>query len=121
MNTRNERANAEILRCLTEIIQTKINNPRIKNKVVTLSKVECSPDFKFCKVWVSSLNVEDIDEIVSLLNKSQGFIKKNLASMVDMPYLPKFNFLKDKSTENVLRVEELLHDITYSTESESEE
>ena len=120
MNTRNERANAEILKVLTEIIQNKMNDPRLDG-VITIDKVECTPDFKYCKVFISTLELERQDEVVAVLKKSEGFIKKNLASMLDMPYIPKLIFVKDKSAENTIRVQELLKNIKYSTEANDEE
>ena len=48
MNTRMERANAEIQRCLIEIVHTKMNDPRL-NKIVSITDVNVTPDFKYCK------------------------------------------------------------------------
>ena len=110
MNTRMERANSEILKCLTEIIRTKMNDPRL-NKIVSITEVNVTPDFKYCKAKVSVLNIADIVDTAKILQKSEGFIKRELAKMLDMPAVPKINFVVDKSTINAMRVEEILRSL----------
>ena len=56
MSNRQERANSEIQKCLIEIIQHKMNDPRL-DKVITVSDVKVSPDFKFCRVKISVLDL----------------------------------------------------------------
>lgn len=120
MSNRQERASSEIQKCLIEIIQTKMNDPRLK-KVITLTEVKVSPDFQFCKVKVSSLNLKETKEIVEVLQKSEGFIKKELKDMLDLPYMPKFKFDVDKGTASTLQVEEILKNLEIPEEEGDEE
>lgn len=119
MNTRMERANAEIQRCLIEIVHTKMNDPRL-NKIVSITDVNVTPDFKYCKAKVSVLNIEEASEVTKVLQKSEGFIKRELAKMVDMPQVPKINFVVDKSTLSAIRVEEILRSLNIHAEDEGD-
>lgn len=119
MNTRMERANAEIQRCLIEIVHTKMNDPRL-NKIVSITDVNVTPDFKHCKAKVSVLNIEEASEVTRVLQKSEGFIKRELAKMVDMPQVPKINFVVDKSTLSAIRVEEILRSLNIPAEDEGD-
>ncbi len=119
MNTRMERANAEIQRCLIEIVHTKMNDPRL-NKIVSITDVNVTPDFKYCKAKVSVLNIEEASEVTKVLQKSEGFIKRELAKMVDMPQVPKINFVVDKSTLSAIRVEEILRSLNIPAEDEGD-
>lgn len=119
MNTRMERANAEIQRCLIEIVHTKMNDPRL-NKIVSITDVNVTPDFKYCKAKVSVLNIEEASEVTRVLQKSEGFIKRELAKMVDMPQVPKINFVVDKSTLSAIRVEEILRSFNIPAEDEGD-
>ena len=110
MSTRQERANSEIQKCLIEIIQEKMNDPRL-NKIISVTEVKVSPDFKFCKVKISVLDVKDIESVTSILQKSEGFIKKELGKMLDMPYMPKLKFEVDKGAISTMRVEEILKNL----------
>ncbi len=115
MSNRVERANSEIQRCLSEIIRTKMNDPRL-NKIVSITEVNVSPDFKYCKAKVSVLDINDISSVTKILQKSEGYIKRELAKMVDMPFVPKINFVVDKSTESAIRVEEILRNLNIPKE-----
>lgn len=119
MNTRMERANAEIQRCLIEIVHTKMNDPRL-NKIVSITDVNVTPDFKYCNAKVSVLNIEEASEVTRVLQKSEGFIKRELAKMVDMPQVPKINFVVDKSTLSAIRVEEILRSLNIPAEDEGD-
>lgn len=119
MNTRMERANAEIQRCLIEIVHTKMNDPRL-NKIVSITDVNVTPDFKYCKAKVSVLNIEEASEVTRVLQKIEGFIKRELAKMVDMPQVPKINFVVDKSTLSAIRVEEILRSLNIPAEDEGD-
>lgn len=120
MSNRIERANSEIQKCLLEIIQTKMNDPRL-DQVVSITEVSVTPDFKYCKAKVSVLDVNEIANVTRVLQKSEGFIKRELAKMVDMPQVPKIHFVVDKSTMSAIRVEEILRTLNIPAEEASED
>lgn len=119
MSNRIERANSEILKCLMEIIKTKMNDPRL-DKIVSITEVNVTSDFKYCKAKVSVLDINDVANVTKVLQKSEGYIKRELAKMLDMPCVPKINFVVDKSTLSAIRVEEILKTLTIPPEEESE-
>ncbi|MBP3431848.1 MAG: 30S ribosome-binding factor RbfA [Clostridia bacterium] len=107
MSNRMERANSEIQKALIEIIHSKMNDPRL-NKIVSVTEVKVTPDFKYCKAKISVLELDQAATVAQVLQKSEGFIKRELAKMLDMPQVPKINFVVDKSTLSAIRVEEIL-------------
>lgn len=119
MSIRFERANSELQRCISNIIQNQLNDPRI-NPLIYVSEVEVTPDFKYCKVKIAldSENEEELQENIAVLQKSEGFIKKQLANMVRMPFMPKLNFVIDKGTQATIRVNELLRGLNIPHEDD---
>ncbi len=117
MSKRIERANAELQRCLIEIIKNKMNDPRL-DKIVSITEVNVTPDFKFCKAKVSVLDLKDVENVTKVLQSGEGYIKRELAEMVDMPHMPKITFVVDKSTENAIRVEEILRTLNIPKEED---
>jgi len=117
MSKRIDRANSEILRCITDIIHNKMNDPRIDDFVM-ISEVNVSNDFSYLKVKISLLQQDysKADLIINILKKSEGFIKRELANMVRMPQVPHIVFEFDKGVMNELRVEELLKTINIPKE-----
>lgn len=109
MSTRIDRANSEIQHCIADIIQNKMNDPRLKT-LIYVSEVNVTPDFKYCKVKIAIDKDDDqeIKNILQTLQKSSGFIKKELAQMVKMPYVPQLSFVLDKGTRASIRVDEIL-------------
>lgn len=119
MSNRMERANSEVQKCLMDIIKFKMNDPRL-NKVVSITEVNVTPDFKYCKAKVSVLDLDDVANVTKVLQKSEGYIKRELAKMVDMPQVPKINFVVDKSALSAIRVEEILRTLNIPAVEESE-
>ena len=111
-NVRMSRVNAEIQKCIAEIITNKINNPAIDNMIVSVVRVDTAPDLSDAKVFVSILGSEDqkkscFDAIVN----STGFIRHELSRMVRLKTIPTLNFRFDMSYEAGERIYELLEQI----------
>lgn len=122
MSVRFERANSEIQRCLSEIIHNKMNDPRLSS-LLYISEVNVTPDFHFCKVKIAydSENKNELDNIIKILQKSEGFIKRELSTMVRMPHMPKFTFVIDKGTNATVRINEILKNLEIPAGDDNEE
>ena len=118
MSIRFERANSEIQRCISDIIHNKMNDPRI-SPLLYISEVNVTPDFRYCKVKIAldNDNDEEMQEIIKVLEKSEGFIKRELATMVRMPYMPKLQFVVDKGTMATVRINEILKTLNIPEEN----
>ncbi|MBQ8908897.1 MAG: 30S ribosome-binding factor RbfA [Clostridia bacterium] len=117
MSVRFERANSEIQRCISDIILNKMNDPRI-SPLLYISEVNVTPDFRYCKVKVALDNEDEtqLETIIKVLEKSEGFIKRELANMVRMPYMPKLQFVVDKGTMATVRINEILKNLNIPKE-----
>lgn len=122
MSVRFERANSEIQRCISDIILNKMNDPRI-SPLLFISEVNVTPDFRYCKVKIA-LDSEDQSQLaqtIKVLEKSEGFIKRELATMVRMPYMPKLQFVIDKGTMATVRINEILKTLDIPKEEDGED
>ena len=122
MSVRFERANSEIQRCISDIILNKMNDPRI-SPLLYISEVNVTPDFRYCKVKVAldNENLGELETIIKVLEKSEGFIKRELANMVRMPYMPKLQFVIDKGTMATVRINEILKNLNIPKEDGEED
>lgn len=122
MSNRIERANSQIQKALQEILHFHMNDPRIDD-FVGVSEVKVAPDFRYCKVKIALTNGDysKADEVIKTLRKSEGFIKTKLGQMLDMPHMPKLDFVFDKNMQNAIRVEELLKSIEIPEEEENDD
>ncbi len=122
MSNRFERADSELQRCLSIIIHERLNDPRI-DPLIYISEVNVTPDFRFCKVKIAldSDNQTQLETIIKVLDKSQGYIKKELATMVKMPHMPQFQFIIDKGTHATVRINEILKTLNLNKEDKKDE
>ena len=116
---RTERANSEVERALNEILRTKVNDPRL-NEFITITFVELSVDFRYCKVGVS-VYTGDKNIVINQLRKSEGFIKRELVKIVDLPYTPKLNFILDEGAKHSDDINAILETLNIPKESEDDE
>lgn len=119
-NIRQERANAEISKALNVIFREKINDPRIKRLFITITYVKTSADFRHAKVGFSVLNYNK-KEAQKLLQKMEGFIKKELLQMVKLPYAPELVFIADMGEENSERINDILKTLDIPTNNDEED
>ena len=122
MSKRFDRANSQLQKNLSLIIQNKMNDPRI-SPFVYVSEVNVTPDFQYCKVKIAldSEDQKELEETIKVLQKSEGFIKRELANMVDMPYMPKLQFEIDKGRQASIRVNEILKTLNIPKEEGDDE
>lgn len=117
MSLRLDRANKEVQRCVSLIIQTRLNDPRL-DPMIYVSEVNLTPDFKYCKIKIAldNDNQEKLNEMIEVLQKSEGFIKHELATLVKMPSIPKLKFEIDKGTSATIRINEILKSLNLHSE-----
>ena len=119
-NLRQERANSEIIKALSNIIRNKLNNPRLKTEFVTLTYSNVSADFRHLKVGFSVLSGNK-HKVKEILSQSEGFIKRELLKMVKLPFAPKIEFIIDIGEDNSERVNQLLSTLDIPEESFDDE
>lgn len=117
---RQERTNSEIIKRLSVIIRDKINDPRLANQFITLTYVKTSADFRHCKVGFNLLGNANKKEIENLLNKCEGFIKKELINSIKLPCAPKLEFILDLGSDNSERINDILKTLVIPEKTEEE-
>jgi len=119
-NVRHERANAEIIKAISFILREKINDPRIKQEFITITYAKVSADFRHCKIGFSVLS-DNKNKVLQVLNKCEGFIKRELINMVKLPYAPELEFIIDVGEENSERINKILSTLDIPEYEEVEE
>ena len=104
------RAGEAIRRELGFILDRKLADPRIG--MVTVTRVELSEDLRYAKVFVSFLSDEKEREAsLRVLRKARRFIRGELAHSLRFRVAPELTFLIDDSSENYIRISNVLKDI----------
>lgn len=108
---KNTRINMEVQRELSEIIRTEIKDPRIA-PMTTVVSVEVTTDLKICKAYISVLGDEEAQKnTLTGLKSAEGYIRKKLASTINLRNTPEIIFVIDQSIEYGVKMSKLINDV----------
>jgi len=111
-----KRIQDQMKRVLTEILETKVNDPRVLGVYIT--DVHVDRELDYANVYVSSLAGHDAsDEILDGLSNASSFIRYNLSQEIELRTMPKLRFYWDETPERADRIESLLDAIRQERES----
>jgi len=89
-------------------IQKNITLPEIDTKLITITEVRISPDFKYAKVFFMPLAGKNIDTFTKILNEYALEIKKTASKEWTAKFMPNLNFVIDQSFDYAEKIENLL-------------
>ena len=108
---KNTRINMEVQRELSQIIRSEIKDPRI-HPLTSVVAVEVTPDLKYCKAYISVLGDEKAQaDTMEGLRSSAGYIRKLLASNINLRNTPEIQFILDQSIEYGVRMSKMIDDL----------
>lgn len=105
--SRSERIAQVIHRDLARMLQYELKDPRI-TAMVTVSAVKVSRDLTHAKVYISTIQDDQIDETLKLLNKASGFFRSNLAKQLTTRICPDITFVHDRSITEGMHLSRLI-------------
>ena len=92
---------------LSEMLIHEISDPRLKQIYVTDVKVD--RELAYADVYVSAVEgVSRSAEVLAGLESAAGFIRRNLASRVELRAFPRLRFHWDVTPENADHIEQVL-------------
>lgn len=96
---RTDRVSEDIRREIIAIIR-ELKDPRVKDKMLTVVRVEVSSDISYAKVYVSALEgIETAKTAVKGLVSATGLIRHELGSRLRLRKTPELKFVADDSVE----------------------
>lgn len=111
-NSRIVRINDEILREVAIIIRSELKDPRTSN-LISVINVDTTSDLKYCKIYVSVLGDEKTkQEALQGLKNASGFIRKQLATRINLRNTPELKFVLDDSLEYSIKMNTLIKEAT---------
>ncbi len=112
MNERVERIRKALIKELSDIIQHKIKDPRIKG-IISVIDVELSPDYKYAKAFISIFGSDETkEEIMEAIEDSASFIRGEISRRIRLRHTPELKFMLDESLEKGRRINELIDKIS---------
>ena len=109
--SRTERVADQIQRCLAQIIQLEVSDPRVG--LVNINDVEVSRDYSVARVFVTFVNRDsqkESEESLKALNNAAGFLRAQLAKSLNARTTPRLQFIYDKTGLQGAKLDRLIDD-----------
>jgi ribosome-binding factor A len=98
---------------LSQLILHRVKDPRMG--FVTITHVNVTPDLRSAAVFYSALGDQKARKETQIaLEKSSGFLQREIGTALQLRYTPKLKFLYDDSLDRGLEIDRVLRDIQKS-------
>jgi ribosome-binding factor A len=104
------RVNEELKKEISQVIDYELKNSDISG-IISVTRVNCTPDLRYAKVYVSFLNSKNVQKSLQGLKKATGFIRSRVANTVNLRITPEIVFELDDSSLVGSRIDNILKEI----------
>ena len=105
------RVNEEIMKAISHTITYELKNPDVTG-MISVTRVKTTPDLKYAKVYISLLNSKSVEKTMNGLKESAGFIRSQVAKIVNLRITPELVFEYDDSIEHGEKIDNILKEIS---------
>ena len=99
-----DRVAEDIKREIVAVIR-ELKDPRVKDKMLTVVRVEVSSDLSYAKVYVSALEgLDTAKEAVKGLVSATGRIRREVGGRLDLRKTPEMKIISDNSVEHGMEI-----------------
>ena len=114
------RINEEIQRELSDLIRN-LKDPRVQNTMISIIRVETTPDLRYAKVYVSFLEKDKAKDAVAGLKSASGYLRRELGASLRLRYTPEIHWQEDDSITRGAQMLELLGKLNIQKDEEDGE
>ena len=120
-SNRINRINEEIQKELSSLLRT-VKDPRVQDTMISITRVETTPDLRYTKVYVSFLQEDRVEGAMKGLKSAAGFLRRQLGSNLKLRYAPEIVWALDDSITSGARMLNLINSlgVTHDEEEDGE-
>ena len=115
------RDNENIKQIISTILLREIEDPRIKNNLVTITRIDTAKDLKEAKVYFVCLDSSKQNEVLNGLNSAKGVIFSYLRKQLTIRYVPNLTFYYDKTLMETNKVLSEIRNLDIKEDNQNEE
>ncbi len=112
--------NEEIQKELSALLRT-VKDPRVQDVMISITRVETTPDLRYTKVYVSFLQTEKADDAMKGLKSAAGYLRRQLGSNLKLRYSPEIVWAMDDSITYGAKMLKLINSLEVKHDEESEQ
>ena len=102
-----QRINEDIRMCLSEKLR-QVKDPRVQKTMVSVTRVQTTPDLRYAKVFFSVLDKDAAKETLKGLKSAGGWLRRELGAKLQLRYTPELVWEEDQSTTHGARIFDIL-------------
>ncbi len=111
--------NQEIQKELAQLLRT-VKDPRIQDVMISITRVETTPDLRYTKVYVSFLQEDKVKDAMAALKSAAGYLRRQLGSNLQLRYSPEIQWALDDSITYGAKMLELINSLGVKHDEEEE-
>lgn len=122
-NHRPDRIASEIRKKVSELLVTKVKDPRLTNNMININECRVSPDNSIATLYVSVLSFskdpevieKEKEDVIMGLNSAKGLFKQEIAKILRVRRIPELNFRLDLAEEYGKHIDEILNSLPFDS------
>lgn len=119
-SNRINRINEEIQKELSALLRT-VKDPRVQDTMISITRVETTPDLRYTKVYVSFLQEERVKDAMAGLKSAAGYLRRQLGHNLQLRYSPEIVWSEDDSITYGGRMLKLINSLEVKHDEDSDE
>ena len=112
--------NEEIQKELSSLLRS-VKDPRVQDVMISITRVETTPDLRYTKVYVSFLQEERANEAMKGLKSAAGYLRRQLGSNLKLRHCPEIVWSLDDSITYGARMLNLINSLGVKHDEDSDE
>ena len=113
------RINEEIQKELASLIRN-LKDPRVQDTMISITRVEATPDLRYAKVYVSFLEENKAKDAMKGLQSAGGWIRREVGNELKLRYTPELVWALDDSITYGAKMLELINNLPYGNHDDEE-
>ena len=111
--------NQEIQKELSSLLRN-VKDPRVQDCMISITRVETTPDLRFTKVYVSFLQEDRASDAMKGLKSAAGWLRRQIAANLQLRHAPEIQWALDDSITYGAKMLQLINSLDTGNNEEEE-
>ena len=98
-----------------------LKDPRVQNTMISITRVEATPDLRYAKIYVSFLEENKASEALKGLKSASGYLRRELGSALQLRYTPELVWALDDSITYGAKMMKLINSLEVKEDGNDDE
>ena len=112
--------NEEIQKELSALLRT-VKDPRVQDVMISITRVETTPDLRYTKVYVSFLQEDKAKDAMAGLKSAAGYLRRQLGRNLQLRYAPEIVWSLDDSITYGAKMLNLINSLGVKHDEDTDE